>query len=62
MGKNGGGHQASLQELGYGHWRLRVFAGREAGRVRRVSRDFKGTKRQPESALAKLATEVSLQD
>ena len=26
--------KGSLQELGDGHWRLRVFAGREAGKVR----------------------------
>jgi hypothetical protein len=49
------GMKGSLQELGDGHWRLRVFAGREGGKVRQVSRNFKGIKRQAESALAKLA-------
>ena len=28
--------KGSLQELGDGHWRLRVFAGREAGKRTRV--------------------------
>lgn len=53
--------KGSLQELGDGHWRLRVFAGREAGKVRQVSRNFKGTKRQAESALAKLVADVERQ-
>jgi hypothetical protein len=43
--------KGSLEELGQGHWGLRVFAGREAGKVRRVSRNFKGTKRRAESEL-----------
>jgi hypothetical protein len=55
------GMKGSLQELGDGHWRLRVFAGREAGKVRQVSRNFKGTKRQAESALAKLVADVERQ-
>jgi integrase len=50
--------KGSLQELGEGHWRLRVFAGREDSKVRQVSRNFKGTKRQAESALAKLVADV----
>ncbi|MGH9105088.1 MAG: tyrosine-type recombinase/integrase [Acidimicrobiales bacterium] len=53
--------KGSLQELSEGHWRLRVFAGREAGKVRQVSRNFKGTKRQAESALAKLVADVERQ-
>ncbi len=53
--------KGSLQELGEGHWRLRVFAGREDGKLRQVSRNFKGTKRQAESALAKLAADVERQ-
>ena len=53
--------KGSLQELGDGHWRLRAFAGREAGKVRQVSRNFKGTKRQAESALAKLVADVERQ-
>ncbi len=53
--------KGSLQGLGDEHWRLRVFAGREAGKVRQVSRNFKGTKRQAESALAKLVADVERQ-
>jgi hypothetical protein len=53
--------KGSLQELGEGHWRLRVFVGREAGRVRQVSRNFRGTKRQAESALAMLVADVERQ-
>lgn len=53
--------KGSLQELGDGHWRLRVFPGREGGKVRQVSRNFKGTKRQAESALAKLVADVERQ-
>ena len=53
--------KGSLQELGEGRWRLRVFAGREDGKLRQVSRNFKGTKRQAESALAKLVADVERQ-
>ena len=53
--------KGSLQELGDGHWRLRVFVGREAGKVRQVSRNFRGTKRQANSALAKLVADVERQ-
>jgi len=53
--------KGSLQELGEGRWRLRVFAGREAGKVRQVSRNFRGTKRQAESTLAKLVADVERQ-
>jgi integrase len=53
--------KGSVQKLGEGHWRLRVFAGREHGKVRQVSRNFKGTKRQAESALAKLVADVERQ-
>jgi hypothetical protein len=55
------GMKGSLQELGDGHWRLRVFPGREGGKVRQVSRNFKGTKRQAESALATLVADVERQ-
>ena len=54
--------KGSLHELGEGHWRLRVFAGREDGKVRQVSRNFDGTKRQAESALAKLVADVERQE
>ncbi len=53
--------KGSLQELGEGHWRLRVFAGREDGKLRQVSHNFKGTKRQAQSALAKLVVDVERQ-
>ncbi len=53
--------KGGLQELGAGHWRLRVFAGREDGKVRQVSRNFKGSKRQAESELAKLVADVERQ-
>lgn len=53
--------RGTMHEVGEGHWRLRVFAGREDGKVRHVSRYFRGTKRQAQSALAKLVTEVEQQ-
>jgi integrase len=53
--------KGSLQELGDGHWRLRVFVGREAGKVRQVSRNFRGSRRQAQSALAKLVADVERQ-
>jgi len=41
------------------HWRLRVFTGRDAaGRPVQVTRTFKGTKRQAQSALAKFVSDV----
>ena len=39
-------------------WRVRVFAGRENGKVRWVSRTVHGTKRAAQKELAKLVTEV----
>jgi integrase len=53
--------RGSMHEVGEGHWRLRVFAGRENGKARTISRYFRGTKRQAEGALAKLVTEVEQQ-
>ena len=51
--------KGNLTELGEGHWRLRVFVGRDdAGRIKQVSRNFKGSKRQAESALAKLIADI----
>jgi integrase len=51
--------KGSLDQLGEDRWRLRVYAGRNAaGKVRQVSRNFAGTKRKAQSALAKLVTEV----
>jgi integrase len=51
--------KGNLTELGEGHWRLRVFAGRDdTGRIKQVSRNFKGSKRQAESALATLITDI----
>jgi len=51
--------KGTLDELGEDHWRLRVYAGRDAsGKIRQVSRNFTGSKRKAESALAKLVTEV----
>jgi integrase len=42
-----------------GTWRLRVFTGRDgAGRPVQVTRTFKGTKRQAQSALAKFVSDV----
>ncbi len=39
--------KGTLQEAGEGRWRLRVFVGREGGKVRDVNRNFRGTKREP---------------
>ena len=50
-----------MHEVGDGHRRLRVFAGRENGKARHISRYFRGTKRQAQGALAKLVTEVEQQ-
>ncbi len=42
-----------------GTWRLRVFTGRDgAGRLVQVTRTFKGSKRQAQSALAKFVSDV----
>jgi len=51
--------KGSLEQLAEGRWRLRVFVGRDGGgKVRHVSRNFTGPKRQAQSALAKLVAEV----
>jgi integrase len=42
-------------------WRVRVYAGRENGKVRWVSRTVTGTRRTAQKELAKLATEVESQ-
>ena len=42
--------RGSMHEVGEGHWRLRVFAGRENGKARHISRYFRGTKRQAQGA------------
>ena len=47
-----------VEPRGDNKWRVRVFAGREGGKVRWVSRTIDGTKRQAQVALAKLLTEV----
>lgn len=54
--------KGSMREVGEGHWRLRVFVGREDGKVRHVSRNFAGTKRQAHSELAKLVADVERQE
>lgn len=55
--------RGSLTRLGDStdHWRLRVFVGREGGRVKHISRNFRGSRRQAESALAKLVADVERQ-
>jgi len=47
-----------VEARGDDKWRVRVFAGREGGKVRWISRTIDGTKRQAQVALAKLVTEV----
>lgn len=47
-----------IEPRGDDRWRIRVYAGRENGKVRWVSRTVHGTKRQAQRALAKLMTEV----
>jgi hypothetical protein len=48
--------------LGDGRWQLRVFVGRdERGHIKQVSRNFKGTKREAETALARLVTDINRQ-
>jgi hypothetical protein len=48
--------------LGDGRWRLRVFVGRdERGHIKQLSRNFKGTKREAETALARLVTDINRQ-
>ncbi len=53
--------EGSPQELGDRQWRLRVFAGRENGKVRHVSRNLSGTKRQAQTALSQLVADVERQ-
>ena len=50
--------RGNIEQRGDHRWRLRVFAGRENGRMKLVTRSFQGTKRQAGTALAKLVTEV----
>jgi integrase len=50
--------RGTLTELGEGHWRLRVFSGRNNGRTRHISRNFKGSRRQAQTALSKLVADV----
>ena len=50
--------RGNIEQRGDNRWRLRVFAGREAGRTKLVTRSFQGTRRQAETALAKLVSEV----
>jgi hypothetical protein len=47
-----------VEPRGDDKWRVRVFGGRENGKVRWVSRTIAGTKRQAQVALAELLTEV----
>ena len=47
-----------VEQRGDSRWRVRVFAGREGGRTRWVSRTVAGTKRQADTTLAELVTEV----
>ena len=47
-----------IEARGPGCWRVRVFTGRENGRVRWVSRTVRGGKRAAQDALAKLTVEV----
>lgn len=53
--------QGSLRQRGQRSWELRVHAGRDAltGRKAYVQRTVHGTKREAQSALARLVTEVS---
>ena len=50
--------QGSIEARGPGHWRILVFAGREDGRTKFISRTVAGTKRDAQVALTKLVTEV----
>jgi integrase len=47
-----------IEPRGPGRWRVRVYAGREDGKVRWVSRTVIGGKRAAQSALANLVTDV----
>jgi integrase len=53
--------KGTLQGAGEGRWRLRVFVGREGGKVRHVNRNFNGNKRQAQGALAKLVADIERQ-
>lgn len=50
--------RGSMPQVAEGQWRLRVFAGRQAGKTVHVSRNFHGTKRQAQTALSKLLADV----
>jgi integrase len=52
--------RGTIVERSPGHWRLRVFVGRDpaTGNPRQVSRTIYGTKRQAEKELARFVTEV----
>jgi integrase len=56
--RQGANMKGGLDHLG-NHWRLKVFVGRQRGKVHHVSRNFTGTKRQAQSALAELVTEIA---
>ena len=56
--REGNSMRGNIEQRGHNRWRLRVFAGRENGRTKFVVRNFQGTKRQAETALAKLVCEV----
>lgn len=49
--------RGSIEPRGDGHWRVRVYAGREGGRIRWVSRTVAGTKRDAQRELVRLVTE-----
>jgi hypothetical protein len=50
--------RGTIEQRGDNYWRLQVFAGSESGPTRFVTRSFQGSKRQAQTALAKLVTEV----
>ncbi|HET9059257.1 MAG TPA: hypothetical protein VFN61_05000 [Acidimicrobiales bacterium] len=50
--------RGNIEKRGEDHRQLRVFAGRQGGKTKFVTRNFQGSKRQAETALAKLLAEV----
>jgi integrase len=50
--------KGNIEQRGDGSWRVRVFVGRENGKTKFASRTITGTKREAQSALAKLVVEV----
>jgi hypothetical protein len=50
--------RGNIEQRGDNRWWPRVFAGREEGRTTFVTRSFRGTKPQAETALARLVSEV----